>query len=65
MIRSPERPILMLLIAAALVTTGSYIGMAIMGMYVLYMFLAWFFARYFQNIDKKIPSILTIVIAVI
>ncbi len=55
----------MLLIATALVTTGSYIGMAIMGMYVLYMFLAWFFARYFQNIDKKIPSILTIVIAVI
>ncbi len=65
MIRSPERPILMLLIAAALVTTGSYIGMAIMGMYVVYVFLTWFFTRYFQNIDKKIPSILTIAIAIV
>jgi hypothetical protein len=44
MIRSPERPILILLIAAALVTTGSYIGMAIMGMYGIYMFLVWGFS---------------------
>jgi hypothetical protein len=65
MIRSPERPILMLLIAAALVTTGSYIGMAIMGMYGIYMMLVWFFTRYLQDIDKKIPSILTIVIVIV
>jgi hypothetical protein len=44
MIRAPERPILMLLIAAALVTTGSYIGMAIMGMYGIYMLFEWGFS---------------------